>query len=88
MWGGYAYIPRKGIPSCGYAVYSLVGAEDSVNQGTSGPAKEHPVLAAEHLGPDPEPSGFDAECPTHGPASLKMTGTGLRLMIRWSLFPG
>lgn len=24
---------------------------------------------------------------THGPASLKMTGTGLRLMIRWSLFP-
>lgn len=53
----------KGIPSCGYAVYSLVGAEDSVNQGTSGPAKEHPVLAAEHPGPDPEPSGFDAECP-------------------------
>ncbi len=43
----------KGIPSCGCAVYSLMGAEDS---GTSGPAAEHSGFAAEH-------SGFAAECP-------------------------
>lgn len=43
----------KGIPSCGCAVYSLMGAEDS---GRSGPAAEHSGYAAEH-------SGFAAECP-------------------------
>ena len=36
----------KGIPSCGCAVYSLMGAEDS---GRSGPAAEHSGYAAEHL---------------------------------------
>ena len=43
----------KGIPSCGCAVYSLMGAEDS---GRSGPAAEHSGYAAEH-------SGYAAECP-------------------------
>ena len=43
----------KGIPSCGCAVYSLMGAEDS---GRSGPAAEHSGYDAEH-------SGYAAECP-------------------------
>ena len=38
----------KGIPSCGCAVYSLMGAEDS---GRSGPAAEHSGFAAECPGP-------------------------------------
>ena len=58
----------KGIPSCGYAVYSLCSP-----QNTPGLTRNHPDLTQ--------------NARAHGPASLKMTGTGLRLMIRWSLFP-